>query len=70
MFARNTDAFKIFQIQVRYAWFFKWFWTSEFFSWFLLFWTCIAFIYLMCKPAERLSLDSKMRNTDVEENKK
>lgn len=36
MFARKTDAFKIFIIQIENTWFFKWFYSNDVFTWILI----------------------------------
>ena len=69
MFARNTDAFKIFQIQIKYAWFYSWFWNQEFFTWVLVVWSIIAFFYLIFKPNEQLELEDQLKNKDLESNR-
>lgn len=47
---------------MRYTWFFKWFWTSELFTWVVLAWSFLALVYLLCKPVERLSLDDQFKS--------
>lgn len=69
MYARFTDAYKIFMIQVENMWFYKWFWTSEFFIWVLIVWIVIAFFYLIFKPTERLSFEDQLKNKDLESNR-
>lgn len=69
MFARETDAFKIFEIQVRNMYFFKWFWTSDFFTWILIIWSVIAFFYVIFKPLEQLTLEDHPKNKDLESNR-
>ena len=69
MFARNTEAFKIFQIQIRYTWFYGWFWNSEFFTWVLVVWSVISLFYLIFKPTESLNLEDQLKNKDLESNR-
>jgi LMBR1 domain-containing protein 1 len=69
MFARWTDAYLIFAIQIRNTWFFKWFYANEIFTWFLIVWIVIAFFYLIFKPVERLSLEDHIKNKDLESNR-
>jgi len=69
MFARQTDAFTIFIIQIQNTWFFKWFYANEIFTWFLIIWIIIAFFYLIFKPTERLSLEDHIKNKDMEANR-
>ena len=65
----NTDAYLIFEVQIRHLWFFKWFWDSKFFPWILIIWIVIAFFYLIFKPVERLSLEDQIKNKDLEANR-
>ena len=69
MFARYTDAYKIFMMQVQNMWFFKWFWTENVFIWILICWLVVAFFYLIFKPTERLSLEDQLKNKDLEANR-
>lgn len=69
MYARWTDAYLIFAIQIKNTWFFKWFYSNEIFTWFLIVWIVIAFFYLIFKPVERLSLEDHIKNKDLESNR-
>lgn len=69
MFARNTDAYLIFIVQIENAHFYKWFYDNDLFTWFLIVWIVLAFFYLIFKPRERLSLEDQIRNKDLEANR-
>lgn len=69
MFARNTDAYLIFIVQIENAYFYKWFYDNDLFTWFLIVWIVLAFFYLIFKPRERLSLEDQIRNKDLEANR-
>jgi LMBR1 domain-containing protein 1 len=69
MFARNTDAFLIFIVQVENAWFYKFFYSNNLFTWVLIIWIILAFFYLIFKPRERLSLEDQVMNKDLEANR-
>jgi magnesium-transporting ATPase (P-type) len=68
-FARETDAYLIFIVQLENMWFYKWFYSNELFTWFLIVWIVLAFFYLIFKPTEKLSLEDQIKNKDLEANR-
>ena len=69
MFARNTDAYLIFLVQIENTWLVKWFYMNDLFTWALTVWIVVAFFYLIFKPRERLSLEDQIKNKDLEANR-
>ena len=48
----------IFNIQIKYMWFFNFFWKHNLFIWALLLWTIFASCYFCYRPSERLVVDT------------
>eukprot|EP00397_Hematodinium_sp_SG-2012_P020381 GEMP01020994.1.p1 GENE.GEMP01020994.1~~GEMP01020994.1.p1 ORF type:complete len:509 (+),score=87.28 GEMP01020994.1:102-1628(+) len=63
-YSRSSSAANIFQAQIRYLTFFKFFNDNNVFSWLLIFWAVLSVIFLLIKPRDSpaLNLDGKAEN--------